>query len=633
MIDRSLEHFITKLENSGELIRVKGKVSPHLEMTEIVDRFSKQPDGGKAVLFEDSGTAFPVLMNVMGSDKRMQQVLGVDSWEGLQQRLNSYLDMFTTPPVGFFDKIKMAWQLKKMAGILPKTKKGKALCQQVVMEVPNLSELPILTCWPHDGGKFITLPVVITKDPHTGIRNVGMYRMQQFTDQMTGMHWHRHKVAARHYREYKELGKRMPVAVVLGGDPVYTYCATAPLPDNMDEFMLAGFLRQAPVELIKARTQDIEVPADADIVIEGYIDPQEDPVWEGPFGDHTGFYSLPDWYPKFHVTAITHKKNAIYPATIVGIPPMEDAYLGKATEQLFLKPIQFAIGPEIVDLHLPVQGVAHNLVLVKIRKTYPGQAVKIMNALWGAGQMMFSKVLVVLDASVELTDYKQVFNAITHFVNPETDMHTSKGPMDILDHASPTFSFGSKVGLDATAPLPEEGEGTAQPAMPLQWEGELPEELVAFIPIANTGSCPLWVGTLRQEVLDKKRFIQNWLKDSRFSGGGSIVLVDEQVDANDTDMIGWLALGNLEPHRDLYFHGTLQAGNWRMLVDATMKIREDDNYKRQWPNVITMAPEIVEKVDMRWDELQLGPFLSSPSKRFSTLSMTQSYTIPSRENE
>lgn len=627
MKNRDLHSFIENFEAEGELLRIKGAVSPDLEMTEIVDRFSKQANGGKALLFENNGTDFPVVMNLMGSDKRMQSVLGVHSWDDMQEKLQRYLELFTTPPAGFFDKLKLAMQLKKLSGIFPKQKRGRGACQQVVMSNPKLSKLPILTCWPHDGGKFITLPIVITKDPHTGIRNAGMYRMQQFTNQMTGMHWHRHKVAARHYQEYKALGKRMPVAVALGGDPVYTYCATAPLPDNVDEFMLAGFLREKPVEFVKALTQDIEVPADADIIIEGYIDPDEELIWEGPFGDHTGFYSLPDWYPKFHVTAITHKRNAVYPATIVGIPPMEDAYLGKATEQLFLKPIQFAIGPEIVDLHLPVQGVAHNLVLVSIRKSYPGQAAKIMNALWGAGQMMFSKVLVVLDDNVDLTNYEQVFSIVAKNVDPQYDVHTSRGPVDILDHAAPQFSFGSKLGIDATAPLSEEREADGRQLLSeLKWMGDLPEQVVGLQSVAHTGELPLLAAALRKDVVNKKQFIKEWVKEDQFTGSGLIILVDEQVNLNDSNILGWLALGNLDPHRDIYYEKSL-SGDWRMVIDATMKIRNEDNYKRQWPNVITMSEEVIGRIDERWGALNLGAFISSPSKRFAELSLSDSYDI------
>jgi 3-octaprenyl-4hydroxybenzoate decarboxylase (EC 4.1.1.-) len=275
---------------------------------------------------------------------------------------------------------------------MPKVKSGKGECQEVVMTNPDITKLPVITCWPKDGGPFVTLPVIHTKDPNTKTRNVGMYRMQVFGPTLTGMHWHKHKVSARHFNEYKKLKKRMPVAVALGGDPVYAYSATAPLPENVDEYMLAGFLRKKRVELVKCITQpEIEVPADADFVIEGYVDPEDELIWEGPFGDHTGYYSLPDWYPRFHITAVTHKKNAVYPATIVGIPPQEDAWLGKATERIFLAPIKMTMVPEIVDMDMPVEGVFHNLVIARINKEYAGQGQKVMNAMWGAGQMMFNK--------------------------------------------------------------------------------------------------------------------------------------------------------------------------------------------------------------------------------------------------
>jgi len=622
-----MKELIKELENEGELIRVKTPVSPTFEMTEIVDRIAKTQGGGKAILFENTGTSFPVLMNLFGSDKRMQKILGVESWSDLQKRLSTFMASFLSPPSGWIDKLKILLALKQVAGIFPKIKRGRGRCQEVVMSHPDLTKLPILTCWPHDGGPFITLPVVITKDPDTGIRNVGMYRMQRFSENTSGMHWHRHKVAARHFREYKKMEKRMPIAVILGGDPLYTYCATAPLPDHADEFALAGFLRQKPVRLVKALTQDIEVPEDADVVIEGYVDPKEQPVWEGPFGDHTGFYSLPDWYPMFHVTAITHRKDAIYPATIVGIPPMEDAYLGKATEQIFLKPIQLAIAPEVQDMLLPVQGVAHNLVLIKIDKTYPGQAVKVMNALWGAGQMMFSKVLVVVDKYIDLNNTQQVLEAVAENVNVWRDFHTSQGPLDILDHASSSFSLGSKLGIDATAPLPEEKSDLHIEAPNLSWNGSCPEEIARIEALPYTGSCNFIGACLKDSEVDKNQVIKRLLAAGELQGSGYIVLVDEYADLNEMNTITWLALGNLDPHRDLYIRLDDQSGMWRVLIDATMKTRKTDNYKRNWPNVITMSPEVIELVDRRWNEYDLGAFVSSPSHRFRGLSKVDSFQI------
>ena len=319
------------------------------------------------------------------------------------------------------------------------------------MSDPDMSKLPVLTCWPADGGPFVTLPAVHTVDPETGAPNVGMYRMQVFEKNLTGMHWHRHKTGANHYEKYKKAGKKMPVAVALGGDPVYTYAATAPMPENVDEYLLAGFLRKKSVKLVKCLTNDLYVPEDADFIIEGFVDPAEDFIWEGPFGDHTGFYSLADWYPRFHVTCITHKKDAVYPATIVGVPPQEDAYIGLATERIFLSPIRMAMVPELKDMTLPVAGVAHNFTVVKIEKNYPGQAVKVMHSLWGAGQMMFNKVLVVVDEEVDIHNHESIFKVFAERFQPDHSLQFSKGPLDVLDHSSSKFAFGSKLGIDLTA--------------------------------------------------------------------------------------------------------------------------------------------------------------------------------------
>ncbi|RYY63336.1 MAG: UbiD family decarboxylase, partial [Chitinophagaceae bacterium] len=345
-----MQHFIEILEREGELLRIKTYVDPKLEIAEITDRMSKTEGGGKALLFENTGYDFPVLMNAYGSERRMCLALGVQKLDDVAREIEGLFKMLSSPKEGMIEKFRMLPRLAEFSGWMPKVRSGRGDCQQVVMLDPDMTKLPVITCWPKDGGPFVTLPVIHTKDPHTGIRNVGMYRMQVFDKTLTGMHWHKHKVSARHFNEYKKLGNKMPVAVALGGDPAYAYSATAPLPDNVDEYMLAGFLRKKKVELVRCLTQpDIEVPADADIIIEGYVDPSEEMIWEGPFGDHTGYYSLPDWYPRFHVTAITHRKNAVYPATIVGIPPQEDAWLIKASERIFLAPMKMTLIPEIVD--------------------------------------------------------------------------------------------------------------------------------------------------------------------------------------------------------------------------------------------------------------------------------------------
>ena len=404
-----LEILVSKFEKEGELIRINEFVNPELEITEFADRMMKLPKGGKALFFENTGTDFPLLINHFGSEKRMFSILGIKNWEEPSKKIDLLFNNIINPPQTFSEKLSALSELKNLKKWIPKKLKSKGKCQDVIMQNPDLSKLPILKCWKHDGGRFITLPLVISEDPETKIRNIGMYRMQVFDNKTTGMHWHLHKGGAVHFEKHKKLNKKMPVSVVLGGDPILTYCASAPLPQDIDEFILAGFLKNKNVKLVKSITNDIFIPEDADFVIEGYIDPNEELALEGPFGDHTGFYSLADYYPKFHVTCITHRKKPIYPATIVGIPPMEDFYLSKATERIFLKPIQIAIAPEVLDIRLPDYGVAHNLVLVKAKTTYKGQAIKIMNALLGAGQMKISKIIICFNKDVDIQDDKQVF--------------------------------------------------------------------------------------------------------------------------------------------------------------------------------------------------------------------------------
>src|SRR5215210_2952837 len=471
MAYRNQQDFINALERAGELVRIKNFVHPKLEIAEITDRVSKNDNGGKALLFENTGYDFPVLMNAYGSERRMCMVLGVTHLNDVAKEIEDLFKLLSSPKENILDKLKLLPKLGQFASWMPKVKTGRGKCQDVVWQGndADITKLPVITCWPKDGGPFVTLPVIHTKDPNTNSRNVGMYRMQVFGPQLTGMHWHKHKVSAKHFNEYKKLGKKMPVAVALGGDPVYAYSATAPLPENVDEYMLAGFLRKKKVELVKCLTQEgVEVPADADFIIEGYVDPNDELIWEGPFGDHTGYYSLPDWYPRFHITAITHKKNAVYPATIVGIPPQEDAWLGKATERIFLAPIKMTMVPEIVNMDMPVEGVFHNLVITQIKKEYAGQGQKVMNAMWGAGQMMFNKILVLTAASpgnsgrgelindFSINDYLRLAQDVFSNLNPATDIHFSQGPMDVLDHSCSKLGFGGKMCIDGTFKFEEE---------------------------------------------------------------------------------------------------------------------------------------------------------------------------------
>lgn len=481
----SFRDFLKTLEQSGELRRISQPVATELEISEWADREMKKPGGGQALLFEQPTvngqvSPFPLAINTLGSERRMAQSLGVNSVEEVAAELGSL--MKAKPPTGFREAIKLLGTALDLRHAKPKTVKTGP-CKEVIhkFEAPatrtepwplapdilkdlsstnpqpsTLLNLPIQKCWPLDGGRFITLPCVVTRDPDTGDRNLGMYRIQVYDGQTTGMHWQLQKVAARHGRRYYETGQRMPVAIFLGGDPVFAFCATAPLPDGLDEFLLAGYLRKKSVELVKCETNDLEVPANADFVIEGYIDPKEPLRMEGPFGDHTGYYSLPEPYPVFHVTAITHRKDAVYPATIVGIPPMEDFYMGSASVKLFL-PIFKMNFPEIVDLALPAEGVFHNLVFVSIKKTYPMQAYKIMHGLWGMGQMMFSKYIVVVDADVNVHNTSEVLFRLCANTDPQRDSIFTKGPSDVLDHATSELAVGSKLGIDATKKLPGEG--------------------------------------------------------------------------------------------------------------------------------------------------------------------------------
>jgi 4-hydroxy-3-polyprenylbenzoate decarboxylase len=458
----SLADFLGAIDAAGELVRVREPVRTRLEIAEIADRCMKSRDGGPALLFErpmmedGSISPIPVAINLFGSLSRMCLALGVDRLDQVGERISEMLNLKV--PEGLFGKLAMLPKLAEMAKFPPKTRGGRPACQERVYhgDEIDLDRIPFLVTWPEDGGRYITLPMVITEDPARGVRNVGMYRIQILDKRRLAMHWQRHKVGAAHWREMAARGEKMPVVIAIGGDPASIYSGSAPLPPSIDEFLFAGFLRRAPVELARALTCDLEVPAEADIVIEGYIDPAEPLVLEGPFGDHTGFYSLADYYPCVHVTAVTMRKQPVYPATLVGRPPMEDYYLGHATERIFLPLLKLTM-PEIVDYHMPAPGIFHNLVFVSIDKQYPGQAYKVMNALWGQGLMSLAKVLVIVDREVNVQDPDEAWWVALNNIDPERDVRFTMGPMDVLDHSSRAFTYGSKMGIDATRKWPEEG--------------------------------------------------------------------------------------------------------------------------------------------------------------------------------
>lgn len=612
MAYNGLADFAGRLEAEDELLRIKSFADPSLVITEITDRIVK--NGGRALLFENNGTSFPLLINMFGSEKRMAMAMGRSGLDDAGREITQLFNMLREPGRGLAAKIKMLPALISMARISPRRSAKRGKCQEVIMDSPDLSLLPVLRCWPWDGGPFITLPVVHTRHPDTGEVNAGMYRMQVMGSNLTGMHWHRHKTGANHFRAWAERGERMPVTVTLGGDPVYTYAATAPLPEGIDEYLLAGFLRGKRVTMVKSLTNDLWIPGDADIVIEGYVDPAEEPVWEGPFGDHTGFYSLADWYPAFHVTSITHRKNALYPATIVGIPPMEDTVIGKATERLFLHPIKMTIQPDITGMHMPPAGVAHNLVLVKIDKKYPGQGVKVMSALFGAGQMMFSKYIIVVDDDAVLTDYNEIVERVLRNVSLPDDLLITRGPLDVLDHAASAFSYGGKMGIDATVKMEEEkGQGflireKEADKRADRSDSSVDRESYYFKGrrIETTGGTVLILPAENRSVIMEEAKRLGIPDDLTW-----VLLVDPGVNVNDMFTVSWQVLSNCDPARDILIAGG------RAMVDATAKT--GPGFPRAWPNVVVSLPETIEQVDKIWQDLGAGEFIKSPSLNYSSL--------------
>jgi 4-hydroxy-3-polyprenylbenzoate decarboxylase len=632
MAYKNLEEFLDVLEKENELIRIKEYVNPHLEMAEITDRISKSKDGGKALLFENTGHDFPVLMNAYGSEKRMCLALGVNDLNDTAKEIENLFHLLSSPKENIIEKLKLLPKLSQFASWMPKVISGRGECQQIIMSEPDITKLPVITCWPKDGGPFVTLPIIHTKDPNNHSRNVGMYRMQIFGPKLTGMHWHKHKVSAKHFNEYKKLNQQMPIAVALGGDPVYAYAATAPLPENVDEYMLAGFLRKRKVELVKCISQPgIEVPADADFIIEGYVDPNDELIWEGPFGDHTGYYSLPDWYPKFHITAITHKKNPVYPATIVGIPPQEDAWLGKATERIFLAPIKMTLVPEILDMEMPVEGVFHNLVIAKIEKDYAGQAQKVMNAMWGAGQMMFNKILVITAGksnAFKLSDYTSLAKDVFKNLNPSTDIYFSQGPMDVLDHSCSKMGFGGKMCIDGTFKYDEEKDDQFSSVHPRYTEESaleirklFPEiKAINFSLIEKEIPC-LIISIEKNKKNHVKELHQSICDIKSLEGVKMILYIEHTVDANDLPVALWRFCNNLDPKRDHFIVKKQISQNPDQHIacigfDGTLKTKQFDDFYRDWPNIIIADDKTIASVDEKWARLGLGEFISSPSLKF-----------------
>jgi 4-hydroxy-3-polyprenylbenzoate decarboxylase len=597
---QDLQSFISILEQRGQLKRVREPVSSELEITEIADRLVKR--GGPALLFERVlDRDFPLAIGLYGTSERMALALGVAKLDDIATRIRKLLDIQMSG--GILGLASNLPKLKDLAYLSPKRVR-KAISQEVILtgEQVDLTRLPVLKCWPQDGGPFVTLPLVISKDPETGEFNMGMYRMQVFSRNSTGMHWQRHKTGAKHLEKAKKLGKMLPVAVALGGDPALTYAATAPLPPipGISEYSLTGFLRGQRQELVKAITVDLDVPANAEFILEGYVDPNEPWAVEGPFGDHTGFYTLADLYPTFHVTAITHRRNAIYPATIVGRPPMEDAYLIEASERIFLVPAQLII-PEIKDYHMPPCGIAHNLVNVAIKKAYPGQAYKVANGLFGLGQMMFAKVIVVVDEGVKVQNNLATWTAALKNCTPGRDTVFTKGPTDVLDHSSRAWSYGGKLIIDGTSKMPEEGGQLVFTAAAARANADLPQ--LGAIKSQQQHAGGFWFAAIqKQKANEGIDLAQAMASHTAAEGIRLVAVLDDDTDVGDHEDVFWTLLNNIDPERDCRI---VEGVSGPVLAfDGTRKLKEE-GFSREWPDKITMSSDIKKLVDEKWGKYGL----------------------------
>lgn len=591
MTYKDLPKFLEALEEKRLIKTVESEVDPVLEITEIADRISKKY--GEAIKFTNvKGSKYPLVINAMGTYERLNMGLGVENLDEIAAQIEDYMDL--SAYVTLKGKIKSIPKLAPLPFIFPKKVKH-APCQEVVEE-PDLDTLPIIKCWPQDGGKYITLPLVFTKDPENGQQNVGMYRLQVYDKKTTGMHWHLHKDGREIYEKYRKLGKRMPVSVAIGCDPATIYAATAPLPKMIDEMIFAGYLKRRPIELVRCLTNDIFVPANAEFILEGYVELDELRL-EGPFGDHTGYYSLADLYPVFHLEKITHKKNPIYPTTIVGKPPMEDCYLGKATERIFL-PLMKIQCPELVDIDFPLEGVFHNCAIVSIKKAFPLHGNKILYALWGLGQMMYTKMIIVVDDSVDVHNYGEVIQQMMLNVTRENHLIISEGPLDALDHASNRAFQGFRLGIDATTKLPLESD----------------EKL------DTNGNCSEFVFNLAKDM-DTVSILKRFVAIVPHEKGGKsafevirrisyerpelrvVVLIDQWIDNRDLSTVSWKIFNNIDPERDMLTFDS-KSGHLVIGIDATKKGPED-GLMRPWPDDIEMSDNIKKMVDERWPKYGL----------------------------
>lgn len=598
----ALRAYLEELDKRNDLARIDCACSPTLEIGEIAHRVMSQRDEGKALLFSNTGTPFPLAINLYGSAQRMLTALRCSSYEELSQRIDEFIDTLTAQPKSLRSKLALMSQLARLSRIAPKRSRCAAPCQEVVMAEPDLTKLPALKCWPADAAPFITLPMVITEHPATHVRNVGMYRMQIIDSTHAAMHWHVHKTGAAHYRAYQALGKPMPIAVALGGDPLLAYCATAPLPEGVDEWLMAGFLRSKRVRLAAAKTVPLLVPAEADFIIEGYVDTSQELFLEGPFGDHTGFYSLPDYYPTLRVTAITHRRDAIYPATIVGVPPMEDAQIALATERIFNVPLRRTLAPEIVSFSLPSAGVAHNLAVAAVRNLYPAQAERLANLFWSTGQLMFTKYLLVVDEAINPSDWRVALYLAAKAAHDPTRFYHGYGPLDVLDHSSPKPCEGGKLLLDARGIAVEI---TSDGRFSLQEKVLANGHRVGSLSLGSLDvAC---VVPTHDAVTPLHGLVQEFLENVT---APFVVFVDANAPWRNPYLLLWLALANCAPDVDMH-HIRLVSGEYTLLCDARMKCGWSG--RRPWPNPVASDSGTIKGVDEKWPALGLGDFIPSPS--------------------
>lgn len=593
---KNLREFLSRLDRAGELKHIQCRVSSHLEISKLIELESKSPDGGAALLFEHvDGSAFPVTANIFGSPKRICMALGVSCLDELADRARSYITL--QPPKNFKGFLNLLPMVIGATRFFPRTFKGKTPpCQEVVLTGGQIDvyKLPVPQCWPKDGGPFITLPLVFTRSLETGRQNLGMYRMQVFDKTTTGMHWHIHKDGSHYHGEYRRAKKRMPVSVAIGADPATIYAATAPMPRGIDELLLSGFIRRKPVVMTRCVTNDIKVPAEAEFVLEGYVDPDE-LRWEGPFGDHTGYYSLADHYPVFHVTAITHRKNPIYVTTLVGRPPMEDCYLAQATERLCL-PLLQTVMPEVKDYWLPWEGVFHNSVVVSLDKEYAGHAHKLVSGLWGQGQMSFCKTITVVDREVTPSDRSTLIDLLLTRLDLSSDIIQTRGILDVLDHSSPVANFGAKIGIDLTTRVPGEPDRRQvllpqPPKAPIDVSAIrrlVPEirtcrHLFSEYPVTDRTVNRILALTITKTEDQSGRDISDKIAAlEALHPFNILILFDEAIDLSNGGLMLWKIFNNVDPGRDMVFYGR------RLILNACKK-GPADGHTRPWPEDLSFS--------------------------------------------